>query len=83
VQDGKLVIGMTGEPQLGNLNLPLNLLPFNLNGRVKQAIDKVNNELLISEINKSLESGFGGSQFSVQGVTTDYDGMTIRLGRGQ
>ncbi len=83
VQGGKLAIGMVGEPQLGNLNLPLNLLPFNLNDRIKQAIDKVNNDLLISEINKSLESGFGSSQFSVQGVTTDESGMTIRLQRGK
>ena len=79
VQDGKLVLAMIGDPQLGNLNLPLELLPFDLKGRVKQAIDKVNNNVLIAEINQSLESGFGGSAFVVEGVTTNDSGMTIRL----
>jgi hypothetical protein len=55
VQDGKLVLDMVGDPQLGNLNLPLELLPFDLKGRVKEAIDKVNNDILIAEINQSLE----------------------------
>lgn len=79
VQNGKLVITTIGDPQLGNLNLPLELLPFDLNTSVKQAIDKVNNDLLISEINSSLQSGFGGTNFTVEGVTTDDSGMTIRL----
>ncbi len=79
VQNGKLVISTIGDPQLGNLNLPLELLPFDINSSVKQAINKVNNDLLISEINNSLQSGFGGTDFTVEGVTTDDSGMTIRL----
>jgi hypothetical protein len=79
IQDGKLVIAMVGDPQLGSLNLPLELLPFDLKGQVKEALDKVNNDVLISEINQSLESGFGGSAFVVEGVTTNDSGVTIRL----
>ena len=79
VQDGKLVISMLGDPQLGNLNLPLELLPFDLNGEVRKSVDKVNNDLLIAEINQALESGFGGNSFTVEGVTTTDTNMTVRL----
>ncbi len=79
VKDGQLAINTVGDPQLGDLNLPLEVLPFDLKSEVDQAVDKVNNDLLISEINKSLQAGFGGSDFAVQGVTTDDSGLTIRL----
>ena len=59
--------------------VPLGLLPFDLNGRIKRAIDKLNNDLLISEMNRSLTSGFGGSGFAVEGVTTSDNSMTVRL----
>ena len=79
VKDGKLVIGMVGDPQLGDLNVPLEFLPFDLKGSTKTAIDKINNELLISEINQAVQSGFGANSFDVQGVTTSEDSMTIRM----
>jgi hypothetical protein len=79
VQDGALVIAMVGDPQLGDLNVPLDVLPFDLKGQVGNAIDKVNNGLLIAEINRSVQAGFGGSEFVVEGVTTSDNGMTIRL----
>jgi hypothetical protein len=79
VRDGRLALNMVGDPQLGNLNVPLELLPFNLKDKIAAAIDKVNNDLIISEINNSLVAGFGGADFTVQGVTTDDSGMTIRL----
>ena len=79
VQNGELVINMVGDPQLGDLNLPLELLPFDLNSQIRQAVDRINNDLLIAEINQSLQSGFGGSDFVVEGVTTNDTGLTIRL----
>jgi hypothetical protein len=79
VQNGKLVINMIGDPQVGSLNIPLEMLPFDLNANLKQAVNKVNNDLLISEINQSLQAGFGSSQFTVQGVTTTETAMTVRL----
>lgn len=81
VQDGKLAINMVGDPQLGDLNVPLGLLPFDLNGRLREAVNKVNNDLLISEINKSLESSFGGGEFEVEGVTTSEVALTVRMKR--
>jgi hypothetical protein len=79
VQNGELVINMVGDPQLGDLNLPLELLPFDLNSQIRQAVDRINNDLLIAEINQSLQSGFGGSDFVVEGVITNDTGLTIRL----
>jgi hypothetical protein len=79
VRDGRLVINTVGDPQLGELQVPLDMLPFDLNQTVRQTIDKINNEVLISEINDSLQSGFGGTNFRVNGVTTDESGMTIQL----
>ena len=78
-KDGKLALNMVGDPQLGNLNVPLGMLPFNLKDQVATAINKVNNDLIISEINNSLVAGFGSADFVVQGVSTDDSGMTIRL----
>jgi hypothetical protein len=79
VQNGELVINMVGDPQIGSLNVPLELLPFNLDAELRTAIDKINNDLIIAEINQSLESGFGGSAFTIEGVTTNDSGMTVRL----
>ena len=67
VQDGKLVISMLGDPQLGNLNLPLELLPFDLNGEVRKSVDKVNNDLLIAEINQALSSASAGTRSRSRG----------------
>lgn len=79
VQDGKLAIKMLGDPQLGNLNVPLEALPFDLKSQVAQAVDKINNSLLLSEINQSLQAGFGNSQFIVQGVSAGDTTLSIRL----
>jgi hypothetical protein len=79
VQEGKLVINMVGDPQLGDLNIPLEQLPFDLKGSITTAVDRINNDLLISEINRSLHAGFGDSEFEVEGVTTTDNGMIIRM----
>lgn len=79
VEEGKLVIRMIGDPQLGNLNVSLDALPLDLKGTVASAVDRINNELLISEINESLISGFGGSDFTIYGLSTENDRLTVRL----
>lgn len=79
IQNGELALNMVGDLQLGNLNLALEFLPFNLKDEITRAIDRVNNEVLISQINRSLVSGFGDEKFEVEAVTTDNSSMTIRL----
>ncbi|HKP52450.1 MAG TPA: hypothetical protein VJ183_07340 [Chloroflexia bacterium] len=79
VQDGELVINMVGDPQLGNLNLSLDLLPFNLKGEITRAIDRVNNDLVVSEMNKFLESSLTGTNFFLEGVTTDERDVMLLL----
>jgi hypothetical protein len=79
VQDGNLVISMVGDPQIGDLDVPIHLLPFDLDGTIRGAVDRVNNDLLISEINDTVKSSFGSGSFTVDSVSTDDSGMTIRL----
>lgn len=79
VEDGKLVIRMVGDPQLGNMDVPLEMLPMDLKGTVASAVDRINNEVLISEINQSLISGFGGTNFTVYGLSTENNRLAIRL----
>ncbi len=79
VQDGKLVINMVGDPQLGNLDLPLDVLPFDLKGEITRAVDKVNNDLVVSEMNKFLESSLTGTSFFLDGVITDERNVNLRL----
>jgi hypothetical protein len=79
VENGKLVVRMVGEPQLGNMDVPLDALPLDLKGTIASAVDRINNELLISEINASLISSFGGSDFTIYGLSTENDRLTVRL----
>lgn len=79
VENGKLVIRMVGDPQLGDLNVSLDALPLDLKGTLASAVDRINNDLLISEINESLISGFGGTDFTIYGLSTEGDRLTIRL----
>ncbi|HEX8600506.1 MAG TPA: hypothetical protein VF952_18555 [Chloroflexia bacterium] len=79
VENGKLVIRMVGDPQLGNMDMPLDALPMDLEGTVASAVDRINNDLLISEINQSLIAGFGGSGFTIYGLSTENNQLTVRL----
>lgn len=83
VQDGKLAIKMVGDPQLGNLDVPLDMLPFSLKDQVASAVNSINNSVLIKEINDNLQTSFGGVDFVVQGVTTTDTSLVIRLQRKQ
>jgi hypothetical protein len=79
VENGELVLNMVGDPQLGDLNLPLGALPFDLDSEIRSAVNRINNDLLMAQINTSLHSGFGSEDFIVEGVTTNASGMTVRL----
>lgn len=79
VKDGKVVINMVGDPQLGNLNLPLESLPFNLKDEINRAVDGVNNGLVGTEINKMVESSLGSTDLFLDGITTDDSSITLRL----
>lgn len=79
VQDGKLVISMVGDPQLGDLNVPLEMLPFNLKDSTRQAVDKIDNDLLAAEINRTLENASSGTNAVIDGVTTTETSLTIRM----
>lgn len=79
VQDGKLVFNMSGDPQLGNLNVPLDMLPFNLKDSVRQSIDKIDNDLLASEINRAVGSSVSSGEFAIDSISTTDATLNINL----
>jgi hypothetical protein len=79
VQDGGLAIAMIGDPQLGDLNVSLGILPFDLEGTIRQAVDRVNNELLLSEINTAARPSLESANFEMASVATDENALTVRL----
>jgi hypothetical protein len=81
VKDGKLVINMIGDPQIGTLNVPLDLLPFNLKDSTRQAVDQIDNDVLAAEINRTLDNASSGTGTTIDGVTTTETTMTILMHR--
>jgi hypothetical protein len=79
LQDGNLTSSMVGDPQLGNLDIPLDLLPFDLKGGVNDTVNNINNQILMARINQSLQEGFGGSNFAIEGLATDENLLTVQL----
>ena len=79
VQDGGLAIAMIGDPQLGDLNVSLGILPFDLEGSIRKAVDRVNNDLLLSEINSAARPSLESANFEMDSVATDEEALTIRL----
>ncbi len=79
VEDGKLALAMVGDPQLGNLDVPLGLLPFDLNKTVTDAVNRVNNEVLAVELNESIQGSLNGSAFTIDTVTTTNTEMIVGL----
>ncbi len=71
-----LSLGMIGDPQIGDLNVSLDLLPFDLKGTIREAVNNVNNNLLIAEINSAATNGTG---FTMDSVTTTDDLLTVKL----
>jgi hypothetical protein len=70
---------MVGDPQIGNLNVPLDLLPGNLKEDLKGAVDRVNNAIVATELNQPLEAATAGTNLAVDGVTTSDAEMVISL----
>lgn len=81
VRDGKLTMNMIGQPRLGDLLIPLDLLPFDLAGQVRQAVDRITNNVLLAELNDNLKAGFGADTFRVIEVQTDGDYLQVKLQR--
>jgi hypothetical protein len=78
-RDGEVAISMVGNPKLGELTVPIDLLPFDLDARIHKAVDKVNNDVLATEMNSALVRGFHGGEFTVESVSTGENGITVRL----
>lgn len=81
VQDGKLAMQMIGDPRLGDLQVPIDMLPFDLAGEVRRAVDRITNELLLTEVNTDLRAGFGNDTFDITEVQTAGDYLAIKLHR--
>jgi hypothetical protein len=79
VQDGKLVLTMVGDPQLGDLNVSLDVLPFDLPGMIRQAVDRLNNNLLLEQINANIKPSLDAANFRIDGLVTDNNGLTVSL----
>jgi hypothetical protein len=81
VQDGKLVLNMVGDPHLGDLNISLDILPFDLPGLIRQAVDRVNNNLLLEQINENIKPSLDAIDFTIDSISTDNNGLTVKLNR--
>ncbi|MEO6458185.1 MAG: hypothetical protein ABIO92_07915 [Chloroflexia bacterium] len=79
VKDDKLALAMVGDPQLGNFDVPLGLLPFDLNKTITDAVNRVNNEVLAVELNESIQGSFNGSEFTIETVTTTDTEMVVGM----
>jgi hypothetical protein len=79
VQDGKVVVGMVGDPQIGNLNVPLDLLPGNLKEDLKGAVDRVNNAIIATELSQPIEAATAGTSLAIDGVATNDAEMVLSL----
>jgi hypothetical protein len=79
VRNGKLTMSMIGQPRLGDLQAPLDLLPFDLAGQVRQAVDQLTNTVLLTELNDTVRTSFGSDAFDVSEVSTDNDYLQIKL----
>jgi hypothetical protein len=81
IENGQLALHMQGDPQLGDIPVPISLLPFNLPAIVHDAVDRINNDVLSSEINRQLSAGFGSDQFRISDVSTSEEYITFLLNR--
>ena len=79
VQDGKLVLTMVGDPQLGDLNVSLDVLPFDLPGMIRRAVDRLNNNLLLEQINANIKPSLDAANFRIDGLITNNNGLTVSL----
>ena len=79
VENGAIALRMVGDPQIQDIQIPIDWLPFNLADEIRNAVDRINNELLSAEINRQLAAGFGSDRFRIVDVTTTDEYLTVRL----
>jgi hypothetical protein len=79
LENGEIALHMVGDPQIQDIAIPIDWLPFNLSAEIRNAVDRINNELLSTEINRQLSAGFGSDQFRIIDVTTSDEYLTVRL----
>lgn len=79
IENGAIALHMVGDPQIQDIQIPIDWLPFNLAGEIRNAVDRINNELLSAEINRQLAAGFGSDRFRIVDVTTTDEYLTVRL----
>jgi hypothetical protein len=79
VEGERLAVNMVGDPQIGNLRLPLEVLPFNLKDEVAKVVNSLNNNMLTAELNQPLEASLSGANLAIEGVITSEEAMSIRL----
>jgi hypothetical protein len=81
LDNGQLALQMNGDPKIQDIPIPLDWLPFDLPQQVRQAVDRINNELLSSELNRQISAGFGSTAFRITAITTDENAITFKLKR--
>jgi hypothetical protein len=81
LDSGQLALQMNGDPKIQDIPIPLDWLPFNLPQQVREGVDRINNELLSSELNRQISAGFGSNQFRITAITTDENTITFKLKR--
>jgi hypothetical protein len=78
-QGGKIVINMEGQPQLANITVPIDALPFNLSDKITAAIDRVNNDVIAAQLNSTLDANLQGTSLYLDAITTDDSSLTLHL----
>ena len=78
-QDGKIVINIEGQPQLANITVPIDALPFNLSDKITAAIDRVDNDVIGKQLNDTLASNLTGTNLYLDAITTDDTSLTLHL----
>ena len=81
LDNGQLALQMNGDPKIQDIPIPLDWLPFDLPQQVRQGVDRINNELLSSELNRQISAGFGSAAFRITAITTDETAITFKLKR--
>jgi hypothetical protein len=78
-QNGRILVNMQGEPQIGNLTVPIEALPFNLSDSITRAVDRVNNDIIVAQLNNTLDANLQGTNLALDAITTDDTSLTLHL----
>jgi hypothetical protein len=78
-QDGKIVMNMEGRPQIANVSIPIDRLPFNLSDYITNAVDRVNNDIILKRLNEILQANLSNSDLTLDAITTDDTSLTLHM----